>query len=57
MRLKENSSNTFALVTERIGMTSSSSVVSVIFCIRSRTSDSMLVLVRVLVGLYRLNGV
>lgn len=57
MRLKENSSNTFALLTERIGMTSSSSVVSVIFCIRSRTSDSMLVLVRVLVGLYRLNGV
>ena len=51
MRLRENSSNAFSLFTGGIGMTSSSSVVNVIFCMRSRTSDSMAVFVAVYVSL------
>lgn len=41
IRLRENSSNIFSLFTEWIDMASSSSIVSFMFCIRSRTSDSM----------------
>ena len=51
IRLSENSSNTFSLFTGRIGMISSSSVVSIIFCIHSRTSDSMIVFVSLIVSL------
>ncbi|KAK7848185.1 protein rae1 [Quercus suber] len=41
VRLRENSSNMLSLYTDQIAIASSSSVVSFICCIRSRTSDSM----------------
>lgn len=50
MRLNESSSSTFSFFTGRIGITSSSSVVSIIFCICSRTSDSMTVFVSLAVS-------